>query len=40
MIKKDVEIKLVVGCTEEEMKTLYPYSNISSQSSILVKREE
>jgi inorganic pyrophosphatase len=40
LIKKDVEIKLVVGCTEEEVKTLYPYNETFSQSSILVKREE
>jgi inorganic pyrophosphatase len=40
MIKKDVEIKLVVGCTEEEIKTLHSCSNAFSQSSILVKREE
>jgi len=38
MIKKDVEIKLVVGCTDEEMKTLHSCSNAFSQSSMLVKR--
>lgn len=38
MIKKDVEIKLVMGCTDEEMKTLHSCSNAFSQSSILVKR--
>ena len=40
MIKKDVEIKLIVGCTEEEIKATYTHNNTSSQSSILVKREE
>ena len=40
MIKKDAEIKLIVGCTEEEMDQLYAYNNTFSQASILVKREE
>ena len=39
MIKKDSEIKLVVGCTEEEINLLYPYTKSYSMASILVKRE-
>ena len=40
MIKKDSEIKLVVGCTEEEINLLYPYTKSYSMASIIVKREK
>ena len=39
MIKKDAEIKLVVGCTDEEINTLYPYTKSYSITSLLIKRE-
>ena len=39
MVKKDSEIKLVVGCTEEEINLLYPYTKSYSMASILVKRK-
>ena len=39
MIKKDAEIKLVVGCTEEEINLLYPYTKSYSMTSLLIKRE-
>jgi len=40
MIKGDAEIKLIVGCTEEEMDKVYAYNNTFSQASILIKRRE
>ena len=39
MIKKDTEIKLVVGCTEDEINLLYPYTKSYLMSSIIVKRK-
>lgn len=39
MIKKDTEIKIVVGCTEKEINKLYPYTKSYSMASILVERE-
>ncbi|MBN2335590.1 inorganic pyrophosphatase [Candidatus Bathyarchaeota archaeon] len=38
-VKKDEEIKLVVGCTEEEIGRLYPYTESYSMASIIVRRE-
>ena len=39
MNKKDMEIKIVVGCTEKEINKLYPYTESYSMASIMVKRE-
>jgi inorganic pyrophosphatase len=39
MIKKDTEIKIVVGCTEKEINKLYPYTESYSMASMMVKRE-
>jgi inorganic pyrophosphatase len=39
MVKKDAEIKLVVGCTGEEIKKLYPYTESYSMASLMIKRD-
>ena len=36
--KKDMEIKLIAGCTEEEIRTVCSINSDGMQSSILVKR--
>ncbi len=39
LMKKDSEIKLLVGCTEEEMKLIYDFHNSSEcMKGILIKR--
>ena len=39
LMKKDSEIKLLMGCTEEEMKTIYEFHNNSEfMKGILIKR--
>ena len=39
LIKKDSEIKLLVGCTEEEMNTVYEFHNDSEfMKGILIRR--
>ena len=39
LMKKDSEIKLLIGCTEEEMKTIYEFHNNSElMKGILIKR--
>ena len=41
LMKKDSEIKLLIGCTEEEMKTIYEFHNNSEfMKGILIKRCE
>lgn len=41
LMKKDSEIKLLIGCTEEEMKTVYDFHNDSEfMKGILIRREE
>ena len=41
LMKKDSEIKLLMGCTEEEMKTIYEFHNNSEfMKGILIKRCE
>jgi inorganic pyrophosphatase len=40
MIKKDTEIKIVVGCTEKEINRLHPYTESQSMASMMVKREQ
>ena len=39
LMKKDSEIKLLIGCTEEEMNTVYEFHNNSEfMKGILIKR--
>ena len=39
LMKKDSEIKLLIGCTEEEMQTVYKFHNNSEfMKGILIKR--
>ena len=41
LMKKDSEIKLLIGCTEEEMQTVYEFHNCSERmKGILVRRSE
>ena len=41
LMKKDSEIKLLMGCTEEETKTIYEFHNNSEfMKGILIKRCE
>jgi len=40
LIKKDSEIKLLIGCTEEEMTAVYDFHNASEfMKGILIRRE-
>ena len=40
LTKKDSEVKLLIGCTEEEMKTVYYFHNNSEyMKGILIRRE-
>lgn len=39
LLKACVEVKLIVGCTDEEMDEVLNYHNKFSQSGILVKRD-
>jgi inorganic pyrophosphatase len=36
--KKDAEIKLIIGCTEEEVKIIEEFHNCYFQSAIIVRR--
>lgn len=39
LIKKDSEIKILIGCTEEEKKTVYRiHNNSQNMKGILVRR--
>lgn len=39
LMKKDSEIKLLIGCTEEEMKTVYEFHNRTAfMKGILIKK--
>lgn len=41
LMKKDSEIKLLIGCTDEEMKTVYDFHNNSEfMKGILIRRED
>ncbi|MBQ7830074.1 MAG: inorganic pyrophosphatase [Clostridia bacterium] len=41
LVKKDSEIKLLVGCTEEEMNTVYEFHNKTEfMKGILIKRQK
>lgn len=41
LMKKDSEIKLLIGCTEEETKTVYDFHNDSEfMKGMLIRREE
>ncbi len=39
LLKSDTEIKILVGCTDDEVETVLSYLNSYTQSGILVKRE-
>ena len=40
MLKRDSEIKLLIGCTEDEMKTVCDFHNDSElMKGILIRRE-
>ena len=39
LLKSDVEVKLLVGCTEAEIEIVLNFHNMFSQSGILVKRD-
>lgn len=40
LLKKDSEIKLLIGCTEEEMNTVYEFHNSTEfMKGLLIKRE-
>ena len=38
-VKKDSEIKVLVGCSEDEMRLAYDYNNRGEQAALLVKNE-
>ena len=41
LMKKDSEIKLLIGCTEEEINTVYEFHNDSEfMKGILIKRQK
>ena len=41
LMKKDSEIKLLIGCTEEEMEIVYAFHNRTEMmKGILIRREE
>jgi inorganic pyrophosphatase len=37
-LKRDIEIKILWGCTDEEMERVFGFHNSGSQSGILVKK--
>ncbi len=40
LMKKDSEIKLLIGCTEDEMNTVYEFHNSTEfMKGLLIKRE-
>ena len=39
LLKANVEVKLIIGCTEEEIEEVLNYHNTFSQSGILVTRD-
>ena len=40
LLKSDVEVKLLVGCTEAEVEIVLNFHNMFSQSGMLVKRDD
>lgn len=38
-LKKDSEIKILLGCTEEEKEVIYNFSNNKYMSALLIKRD-
>jgi inorganic pyrophosphatase len=38
LIKRDIEIKILLGCSEEEMMTIEHFQNQGEQRSMLVRR--
>ena len=39
LFKTDIEVKIIVGCTDEEIETVLIYHNTFGQSGMLVKRD-
>lgn len=39
LLKKDSEVKILIGCSSEEMKKILKTHNQGSQSAILIKRK-
>ncbi len=39
-VKKDAEIKLLIGCTEKDIKTIHKVHNSGPMSGIIIRREE
>jgi hypothetical protein len=39
LFKKDAELKILIGCTPDEMTTIEDHHNGQSQSGLLVIRE-
>ena len=39
MLKKDTEIKLIIGCTEEEILLIEDFHNNRYMSNIIIRRE-
>jgi inorganic pyrophosphatase len=38
LYKRDLEIKIVLGCTEDEMKQIHDFQNTTSMRALLVRR--
>ena len=38
LVKRDTELKIIVGCTKAEMETVYRFHNSGSQKAILIER--
>jgi inorganic pyrophosphatase len=39
LMKRDSEVKVLVGCTEDEMRTVCTFHEGSSSSALLIERE-
>lgn len=40
LLKRDAEIKLLIGCTEDEIQTILAFMNGHTMRALLVRREE
>jgi inorganic pyrophosphatase len=38
-LKRDSEIKILIGCTEDEIQTIYRFLNDGAMSALLIRRE-
>jgi inorganic pyrophosphatase len=38
LLKRDIEIKILMGCTDEEMVTIERFLNVGDQRAMLVRR--